>query len=299
MSRMLGNYRANRRRHRLGGRLDRLRLQKVSRKRKEEEIMKKTAKKSSPKPKIVSEKEWLKARKRLLTKEKKFTRQRDALSAERRKLPWVKVSKNYVFEGPKGKEALADLFQGKNQLIVYHFMFDPKWTEGCPSCSFICDHMDGTLAHLAHRDVSFVAISRAPLPRILAFQKRMGWRFKWVSSYESDFNFDYHVSFTPEDLASGKAEYNYEKLGFPLGEGPGASVFAKGKNGAVYHTYSTFARGLDILIGTYNFLDLVPKGRDEDKLAFTMAWLRHHDRYDDDYTVDPKAGYVAPKSSAS
>jgi predicted dithiol-disulfide oxidoreductase (DUF899 family) len=234
---------------------------------------------------IVPETEWLAARKELLAKEKDFSRRRDALSADRRKLPWVKVEKEYAFDTPGGQRTLADLFGGKSQLIVYHFMMGPGWEEGCPSCSFLADHFDGTVVHLAHRDVTFVVISRAPLPQIEAFKRRMGWRFPWASSYGSDFNYDYHVSFTKEDRESGKASYNYENRGFPGDEGPGMSVFYKDDSGNVYHAYSTFSRGLDMLIGTYNFLDLVPKGRDEDGLAFGMAWVRHHDKYSD---VHPK-----------
>lgn len=261
----------------------------------------KKRKASASKPKVVSREVWLKARKNLLAKEKEFTRRRDALSAERRKLPWVRVEKDYVFEGPDGKISLADLFGGKSQLIVYHFMFDPKWEEGCPSCSYLSDHYDGALIHLAHRDTAFAAISRAPFGKIQAFKSRMGWRFPWVSSNASDFNFDFGVSFTKEGIAKGLASYNYEKLKDPddAGEGPGLSVFFKDKAGRVFHTYSTYARGLDILVGTYNFLDLVPKGRDEDKLAFTMAWVRHHDKYEDGYAVDPKRGYVAPKDAVA
>ena len=240
--------------------------------------------KSSPKPKVVSEPVWLKARKKLLAKEKAFTRLRDKLSAERRKLPWVKVENNYVFDGPSGKVTLVDLFGNKSQLIIYHFMFDPKWEEGCPSCSYLSDHYDGALVHLAHRDVAFAAVSRASFEKIKAFQERMGWHFPWVSSHANDFNFDYGVSFTKEGIAKGTSYYNYEKLTDPndAGEGPGLSVFYKDKSGRIFHTYSTYARGLDILVGTYNFLDLVPKGRDEDKLSFPMAWVRRHDKYGDD-----------------
>jgi predicted dithiol-disulfide oxidoreductase (DUF899 family) len=232
--------------------------------------------------KIVSKDEWLTARKQYLTKEKEFTRQRDQLSAERRNLPWVKVEKNYVFDGPKGKESLADLFDGRSQLIVYHFMFGPGWEQGCPSCSFLSDHIDGATVHLAHRDVTLLAVSRAPLSQIEAFKKRMGWRFKWVSSYGNDFNFDYHVSFTKDEMAKGKVYYNYGMQEFPSEEGPGISVFYKDGSGDIFHTYSSYARGLDMLVGTYNYLDLAPKGRDEEGLPWTMAWLRHHDKYDDD-----------------
>ncbi len=228
---------------------------------------------------VVSQDEWLAARKALLAKEKEFTRKRDALSAARRELPWVKVDKNYVFDGPAGKETLADLFGGKSQLMIYHFMLGPGWVQGCPSCSFLADHFDGAAIHLAQRDVAFVVVSRAPLAEIEAYKKRMGWRFKWVSSYGSDFNGDFHVSFTPEEKASGKVEYNYVKGDFPSEEAPGLSAFSK-DGGAVFHTYSTYGRGLDIIIGTYNMLDLAPKGRDEDALPWSMAWVRRHDEYE-------------------
>jgi len=244
--------------------------------------------------KVVSPEEWLVARKALLAKEKEFTQQRDALSRQRRELPRVRVEKDYVFDTPKGKERLADLFAGRSQLIVYHFMLGPGWKEGCPSCSFLADHFDGSATHLAQRDATLLVVSRAPLPQIEAFKKRMGWRFKWASSYGIEFNYDYHVSFTPEEMAKGAVEYNYALGPFPSEEAPGASVFYKDETGAIFHTYSCYARGLDILLGAYNFLDLTPKGRDEDGLAFTMAWVRHHDRYDSGYAVDPAAQYVAP-----
>jgi len=247
--------------------------------------------------KVVSREEWLAARLDLLEKEKAFTRQRDALSAERRKLPRVRVDKEYVFDAPAGKKSLADLFGGKSQLIVYHFMFGPGWKEGCPSCSLLADHFDGSVGHLANRDVALVVVSRAPLPQIEAFKKRMGWRFPWVSSAGCDFNRDYHVSFTKDELAEGKAYYNYRSAGFPSEEAPGASVFYKDGEGAIFHTYSTYQRGLDILIGAYNFLDLAPKGRDEDGLAFSMAWVRHHDKYSDSQLVDPTRLYVHPEVS--
>ena len=228
---------------------------------------------------IVSQADWLVARKRLLSREKEFTRLRDQLSAERRELPWVRVEKEYVFEGPAGKETLADLFEGRSQLMVYHFMFGPGWEQGCPSCSFVSDHIDGANWHLPHRDVTLLAVSRAPLPEIQAFRKRMGWRFKWVSSYGNDFNRDYHVSFTPDEMAKGKVYYNYEDTEFSSEEAPGISIFYRDPSGAIFHTYSAYARGLDMLIGAYNYLDLAPKGRDEAALPWTMAWVRHHDRY--------------------
>jgi predicted dithiol-disulfide oxidoreductase (DUF899 family) len=229
----------------------------------------------------VSPAEWLAARKELLRKEKEFTRLRDQLSAERRKLPWVKIEKRYVFDGPDGKETLADLFQGRSQLAVYHFMLGPGWNEGCKSCSFWADSFNGIVVHLAHRDMTLVGVSRAPLPEIEAFRRRMGWTFKWVSSFANDFNRDFNVSFTPEQLAKGEVFYNYEKRSFPSEEAPGMSVFFKDGAGAVFHTYSCYARGLDMLNGAYHILDLAPKGRDEDGLPGTMAWVRHHDRYED------------------
>lgn len=247
-------------------------------------------------PKIVSQAEWLAAREELLAREKEFTRQRDALSAERRKLPWVKVDKEYTFDTAAGRKSLADLFGRKSQLVIYHFMFAPGWEEGCPSCSFLGDHFDGIVVHLAHRDVNFLAVSRAPLAQIEAFQKRMGWRFPWASSFGTDFNRDYHVSFTSDDRKDGKVYYNYHIAEFPSEEAPGLSVFYKDHSGAVFHTYSTYGRGLDILLGTYNFLDLVPKGRDEEELKFTMAWVRHHDKYRDDELIDPNRLYAQPKS---
>lgn len=248
---------------------------------------------------VVSPKEWLASRKDLLQQEKEFTRLRDEISRKRRELPWEKVEKNYVFDGPTGKVTLADLFGGKSQLIIYHFMFGPGWEAGCPSCSYLADHFGGSLVHLANRDVTLAVISHAPIAEIAAFRKRMGWQFPWVSSFGNDFNHDYHVSFTKEEMAKGKVEYNYEMTEFPSEEAPGLSVFYKNENGEIFHTYSSYARGLDILVGAYNFLDFAPKGRDEDGLAFSMSWVRHHDRYTDGYVVDPKAQYVAPKGSGS
>jgi predicted dithiol-disulfide oxidoreductase (DUF899 family) len=230
-------------------------------------------------PQVVSQEEWLAARQALLAREKEFSRQRDAISAARRELPWERVTKEYVFDTAAGQETLADLFDGRSQLVVYHFMLGPGWQEGCPSCSLLADHFDGSVVHLAQRDVTLVVASRAPLDQIAAFQKRMGWRFKWVSSHGNDFNRDYHVSFTKDEIARGAVDYNYGMQKFGSEEAPGASVFYQDPSGAVFHTYSTYGRGLDILIGAYNFLDLVPKGRDEEGLKNTMAWVRHHDRY--------------------
>jgi len=228
---------------------------------------------------IASRAEWLVARRDLLTREKELTQLRDEVSRHRRELPWVKIDKDYVFDGPKGKETLVELFDGRNQLVVYHFMLGPGWEEGCKSCSYLADHFEGANWHLPHRDVTFVVVSRAPLSEIEPFKKRMGWRFKWVSSHGNDFNFDYHVSATEDEQAKEKMYYNYKTQELMSEEMPGLSVFYKDENGDVFHTYSTYARGLDILVGTYNFLDLVPKGRDEDHLDFTMDWIRHHDRY--------------------
>jgi len=228
---------------------------------------------------VVSEAEWLVARKDLLTREKEFNHQRDALSKARRSLPWVKIDKEYVFDGPDGKETLADLFDGRSQLIVYHFMFGPDWEEGCKSCSYLADQFDGANWHLPQRDVTLVAISRAPLSKLEPYKKRMGWRFKWLSSQGNDFNLDYHVSFTKEDEVRGNVYYNYGMGEFISDELPGLSVFYKNEDGKIFHTYSTYARGLDILVGTYNFLDLVPKGRNEDPES-TMDWVRRHDQYD-------------------
>ncbi|HYL76337.1 MAG TPA: thioredoxin family protein [Bryobacteraceae bacterium] len=242
-------------------------------------------------PKIVSRDEWLAARKKLLAREKQLTHERDAVAAERRQLPWVQVEKNYVFDSLGGKKTLTDLFDGRSQLIVYHFMFGPEWNEGCPSCSFNMDHTDGALVHLAQRDVSFAAISRAPLAKIEAFKKRMGWRFNWVSSYGTDFNYDYRASFTQEEMAKGKVDYNFDLVEFPSAEAPGFSVFYKDGDGSVFHTYSAYARGTENFVNTYNYLDLVPKGRDEDGLQFTMSWVRHHDRYADGHLADADRPY--------
>lgn len=228
---------------------------------------------------IVSETEWLDARRRLLAKEKEFLRQRDALSAERRSLPWVRVTKPYRFDGPAGEQSLADLFAGRSQLVVYHFMFAPEWETGCRSCSFWADNYNGIVAHLEQRDVSLVAVSRAPLAKLRAFAARLGWTFKWVSAGDSEFNYDYHVSFVPADIEHGTAVYNYRRLEFAASDLPGFSVFYKDADGGIFHTYSTYARGLDSMNVAYQLLDLVPKGRDEAGLPRPMAWVRLHDAY--------------------
>ena len=248
--------------------------------------------------KVVPAAEWVAARKELLKKEKEFTRLRDEISRQRRELPWEKIEKQYVFDAPGGKETLSDLFGERSQLMVYHFMFGPGWEQGCPSCSLLADHFDGSLPHLAARDVRLVVVSRAPLPQIEAFKKRMGWGFKWVSSFGNDFNRDFQVSASKDELDK-EVYYNYEMQKFPSEERPGASAFYKDANGKIFHTYSTYGRGLDILIGAYNWLDMTPKGRDEEGLAYTMAWVRHHDRYDEKYRVDAKQAYVEPAKTAA
>ena len=232
------------------------------------------------KRKVVTEDEWLAARKEFLHKEKEFTRMRDELSQARRELPWCKVEKEYVFNGINGQETLAELFGERSQLLIYHFMLGPDWKEGCPSCSFWADNFNGFDIHLKQRDITMIAISRAPLDQIEAYKTRMGWNFKWVSSYESDFNFDYQVSFTADQMQQGEVYYNYGLGSFPSEEGPGVSVFYKDEQGVVFHTYSTYARGLDMLNAAYHHMDLVPKGRDEDELPYPMAWIRRHDQYE-------------------
>lgn len=240
-------------------------------------------------PNVVSHQEWLKARRELLAAEKEFTHQRDALTQRRMAMPWERVEKNYVFETSNGKRTLAELFEGRRQLLVQHFMLGPGWEQGCPSCSFMADHTDGMNVHLQHRDVTFVAVSRAPLAEIERFRRRMGWQFKWVSSHGTDFNYDFGVSFTPEEVARGKLQYNYSngEWPHPHEELPGISVFYKDDAGHVFHTYSTYGRGVEVMMGTYNMLDLVPKGRDEDNLRFTMEWVRHHDRYQSQPVAKP------------
>jgi predicted dithiol-disulfide oxidoreductase (DUF899 family) len=228
---------------------------------------------------VVSRQEWLAARKQLLAREKEFTRMRDELNAQRRSLPWERVDTRYVFQTEAGPKTLAELFGDKHQLVVYHFMFAPDWQAGCKSCSFWADNFNGITVHLEQRDIRFVAISRAALPKLQAFAKRMGWNFPWVSSSETDFNFDYHVSFRPEDQAAGKTSYNYAPKEGTVQELPGISVFCKDDGGAVFHTYSSYARGVEMVNAAYQWIDLVPKGRDEASLPFTMSWLKLHDEY--------------------
>jgi predicted dithiol-disulfide oxidoreductase (DUF899 family) len=228
---------------------------------------------------VVTPEQWIEARRRLLAKEKEFTRLRDQLSRARRDLPWVRVAKHYEFDGAEGKQTLAQLFGGRSQLVVYHFMFAPDWEAGCKSCSFWADNFNGIVPHLNQRDVTFVAISRAPLPKLQAFAKRLGWSFKWLSSFGSDFNYDYDVSFKPDDLAGGKATHNYAVNTMNMSDLPGISVFFKDDDGTIFHTYSCYARGIDMLNTAYHYLDLVPKGRDEAGLPHTKAWVRLRDQY--------------------
>jgi len=228
---------------------------------------------------VVSREEWTESRKQLLAKEKAFTRQRDELSAERRALPWVRVDTEYLFHTPTGDRTLADLFDGRSQLVIYHFMLGPDWEEGCKGCSFWADNFNGIDMHLQHRDVTLTAVSSAPLDKIEAFKRRMGWSFTWASSAGSDFNHDYHVSFTPAEVERSEVEYNYAMVRMSGTERPGISVFYKDPSGAVFHTYSCYARGLDMMNGAYHYLDLVPKGRDEGP-RHMHEWLRLHDSYE-------------------
>lgn len=231
---------------------------------------------------VVAREEWLVARKQLLAREKELTKLRDAESEARRDLPWVRVEKDYRFRAESGPVTLGELFDGRSQLIVYHFMFGPGWKEGCPGCSFLADHFDSVRLHILHHDVSLTVVSRAPLDELLPFKKRMGWRFPWVSAAESDFNYDFAVSFTPEDRASGKPLYNFGTQPADNDELPGVSVFARDEAGAVFHTYSSYGRGAEMLLGTYGFLDITPKGRNENGPNFNLGdWVRHHDRYAD------------------
>ncbi len=230
--------------------------------------------------KVVSPSEWLSARRKLLGKEKELTRLRDKVSSARRELPWVRVEKDYTFDGPKGRRTLAELFEGRSQLVVYHFMFKPGDKEGCPSCSFWADHFDGAVAHLKQRDTTLAVVSHAPWSRLKPFKRRMGWRFPWFSSHGSDFNPDFGVSFTKRELGAGPIFYNYRRVKMPLRmtELPGASAFYRDKSGAIYHTYSAYSRGIDPINNSYNILDLTAKGRDEDP-EWPQDWVDFHDRY--------------------
>jgi len=228
----------------------------------------------------VSRERWLEARRDLLAAEKDLTRRSDEVARLRRQLPWVRVDKPYVFDGPDGRPTLAELFDGRRQLLVQHFMLGPGWEQGCTSCSYMADHADGMTVHLAHRDVTFVAISRAPLDEIKNFRQRMGWQFNWVSSHGTDFNYDFGVSFTPEEVATGRINYNYGRWTMTGEEWPGVSAFYKDDAGNVFHTYSTYGRGVEVMMGTYRMLDLTPKGRDERDVVHKMEWVRHHDRYE-------------------
>ena len=230
--------------------------------------------------KVVSREEWLKARVELLEEEKAHARQSDALAEKRRSLPWVRIDTNYLFRTEQGQASLSDLFEGRSQLVVQHFMFGPDWTEGCPFCSFWADGYDPMVVHMNQRDVSFVAVSRAPLDRLLAYRKRMGWSFPWVSSLDGSFNFDFNVSATDAEMSRGETTYNYQRIGPRSQEMHGTSVFCRDDSGQVFHTYSTYARGLDRMNGAYGFLDIAPKGRDEDELPFPLAWVRRRDEYD-------------------
>ena len=230
---------------------------------------------------VVSREEWLAARTALLAREKEFTRLRDELTEQRRALPWVKVEKPYEFDGPNGTETLSDLFAGHSQLVVKHFMFGPDWSEGCVGCSFEVDQTQGALTHIQHHDVSYAVVSRAPFPKIEAYRQRMGWPVKWVSSYGNDFNYDFHVSFTPDEIAAGTAYYNYRPGARVIDEMSGRSVFYKNEAGEIFHTYSSFARGGEMFLNSYAFLDITPKGRNETINGNLTDWVRHHDRYDD------------------
>ncbi|HYG40448.1 MAG TPA: thioredoxin family protein [Cytophagales bacterium] len=257
-----------------------------------EKIIESTQNPATNHNRIVSKEEWILERKEFLKKEKELTRLGDKLSQERRKLPWVKVEKPYVFEGPDGKNTLSDLFQGRSQLIVQHFMFAPGWKEGCVGCSFGADHVDAARMHFENKDVSFVAVSRAPIAEIESFKTRMGWRFKWVSSYGSDFNYDYHVSFTEEEIKKGKGYFNFDLVDVHEEEAPGVSVFIKDETGNVFHTYSTYGRGDEKTISAYMFLDLTPKGRNETGPNGNLTdWVRHHDKYNHSGYVDSTGRY--------
>jgi predicted dithiol-disulfide oxidoreductase (DUF899 family) len=254
-------------------------------------------------PKVVSREQWEKAHKTHLDKEKALTRHRDQLARDRRHLPWVKVEKNYVFDTPAGKKTLAELFEGRSQLIVKHFMFGPGWKEGCVGCSFECDHVQGAVQHIENHDVKFVAVARAPLAELEPFKRRMGWTFDWVSSHGSDFNYDFHVTATPQEQAAGEMYYNFRTDDLVSDELSGFSVFFKDENGDVFHTFSSYGRGAEELLGSYVLLDMTPKGRNETGPRHDLTdWVRHHDRYGDGGHVDSTGRYQAaatPSSSSS
>lgn len=231
---------------------------------------------------VASRDDWLAQRRALLAREKELTHLGDQVARERHALPWVRLDKTYTFDTPAGRRTLADLFEGRRQLMVQHFMLAPGWEQGCKSCSFMADHLVGAKVHLEQRDLSLLLVSRAPLAEIERFRQRMGWDFAWASAHDSDFNHDFAVSFPPESRVDGEVFYNYAMTAFPQEEAPGISFFYKDEAGDVFHTYSTFGRGVEVMMGTYDLLDMAPRGRDEDALAYTMEWVRHHDRYEAD-----------------
>ncbi|MBC7771862.1 MAG: DUF899 domain-containing protein [Pyrinomonadaceae bacterium] len=252
---------------------------------------------SSPSHRVVSGQEWARERMALLVEEKELMRQRDELARKVRDLPWVRVDKSYTFDAPSGKKSLVDLFEEKSQLIIYHFMFDRTWSQGCASCSFVADHYNDIVIHLAHRDISLMTVSKAPIEQIEQFRRRMGWTFPWVSGAHTDFGHDYGVSFTDEEVTGDTSSvYNFNRAPMRLREHPGLSVFSKDSRGDIYHTYSTFARGLEEFLTAYRYIDITPKGRDEAQTG-GMGWLRHHDRYGAANFVVPweeKPGITAP-----
>jgi predicted dithiol-disulfide oxidoreductase (DUF899 family) len=247
-------------------------------------------------PAVVTRDVWLAGRRALLAREKELTRLHDQIARERRALPWVRMEKNYVFDGPAGRRSLAEMFDGRRQLLVQHFMFGPGWEQGCPSCSYMADHIDGMRPHLAQRDLTVVVVSRAPLAQIETFRRRMGWQFPWLSSQGSDFNRDFGVSFAAGDRVDGAVQYNYARQPFPVDEAPGISVFYKDDAGQVFHTYSTYGRGVEVMMGAYALLDLAPRGRDEDGLAHKMEWVRHHDRYESQPAAPRSASCCAARA---
>jgi len=247
-------------------------------------------------PPVVSQDDWIAQRRQLLAREKELTRLGDQVARERRALPWVRMDKTYLFDTPDGRRSLAELFDGRRQLMVQHFMLGPGWEQGCKSCSFMADHLLGAEIHLQHRDVTVLLVSRAPLAEIERFRQRMGWPFRWASSNGTDFNLDFHVSFPPETRVDGEVDYNYHRTAFPQEEAPGISFFCKDDAGDVFHTYSTFGRGVEVMMGTYHLLDLAPRGRDEERDAYGMEWVRHHDRYEDAPAPAPVSACCAARA---